>query len=327
MGRDAFGQQELPVYDDHAPLDDASAAVVASASGTQPAKWWTQDIETSRREYAEMVTMLGLPVSGLADRTMILIEAASDRMLPLHIYRPNDRAADCAILFMRGSGMCMGNMGLYHAILERLAHYSNALVVAPEYRLSPEHQYPAGHDDAYTAFEWMVGSAAALGVDPDNLVLAGDSAGGMLAVATAMRARKEHPKTFALQILVAPALGTRPESFSVLSYGDGYLLDTEDLAWLYRTYEGTGKSDDPMIYPIMAADLSDMPPTFMITAGSDIMRDDAEAFLKQLQRAGVAVELERFEGTVHPFLNMGGAIPACDRALRTIGSRVIDFFG
>jgi acetyl esterase len=265
----------------------------------------------------------------MTSRTQILIKNACGGDLPLHIYRPRngDAPPRCALLFLRGSGMCMGDMELYDPVIQQLCVMSEALIMAPDYRLAPEHCYPAGHDDAWTAFLWLKDNAAALGTDPSKLVVFGDSAGGMLAAATALRARSEFPEAIALQILVAPALGISESSGSARRYANGYLLDVPDLDWLYKTYLGSksGK-DDPVVYPIYETDLSGTPPTLMITAGADIMRDDAEDFLRRVHSLGVRAELMRYESTIHPFLNMGKIIPACDDALSHIASVLIRSF-
>jgi acetyl esterase len=322
-----FGQNPLPVYPDHAELDLASAEIVAQAAANPVVKWWTQDMASNRADYAAMIAQVGLQPSGLVDRTVIEIATPAGNMLPLHLYRPRDCQLRCTIVFLRGSGMCMGSMELYHGILERLCACTEALIAAPEYRLAPEHPFPAGHDDSYTAFSWVVRDISALGGNSDRLVVAGDSAGGMLAAATCARARREHPGAIALQVLIAPALGTHPLSFSVQRYARGFLLDVEDLAWLYSTYlAGDDHSTDPSVFPIHMSDLTGMPPTLMITAGADIMRDDAEAFLRRLHNAGVAVEHTRFAHTIHPFLNLGGAIPACTDAIDRVAETLRRLF-
>lgn len=321
----SFGTKPLPHYPDHSDLDEASAAVVRQARENPSAKWWDQGIDASRADYATMIEAVGFPAADLAEHARIDIRRDDSSLLPLHLFRArhDEGSPATTILFLRGSGMCMGNMPLYNGILQRLAASANALVVAPDYRLAPEHPYPAGHDDAYRAFEWLAQNAAAIGGDPSRLVLAGDSAGGMLAAATALRARAEHPGAVALMVLIAPALGTRRDSGSVARYGQGFLLDVADLAWLYRTYLGSvDPIQDPLIYPTLARDLAGLPPTFLITAGADIMRNDAEDFLRRLGAAGIPVELHRFEGTIHPFLNMGGVIPAASEAIELIGDRL-----
>jgi acetyl esterase len=318
-----FGQVSLPNYPEHVELDPESAAIVAQAKASPSTKWWDQPIAVSRAEYRTMIEQVGLPPCDIADHVEFSIARQDGTYLPLHIYRPrnSDTPPICTILFFRGSGMCMGDMTLYDSLLQQLSFRAHALVVAPDYRLAPEHPYPAGHDDAYEAFTWLVSSAGALGVDAAHIVVGGDSAGGMLAAATCLRARLEHPGAIAMQLLIAPALGTQPLSRSVQQYSQGYLLDVEDLAWLYQIYTGgIDRLADPLVYPIHATDLGAMPPTLMITAGSDVMREDAEAFARRLHSAGIAVELLRFEQTIHPFFNMGGVITACDKALDHIGN-------
>ena len=324
-----FGHREFPTFPKHSPLDDESAALVAQAASNPTPKWWDQSIAQNRVDYHEMIAQVGLKEQGAAERTLVVVKTRDGHDLPMYVFRPTqtEDALVSTILFLRGSGMCMGDMSLYFGILERVACQSNSLVFAPDYRLAPEHPYPIGHEDAFDAYEWLLEAAPAFGGDANRLVVAGDSAGGMLAASLGLSEARAGRSRIALLALIAPALGITENSFSAGMYKTGFLLDVEDLKWLYATYDAHGRgSDESALYPILAEDLSGMAPTLMITAGSDIMRDDAEAFLKRIHASGSPIELYRMERTIHPFLNMGEIISVCEKSISLLGERISVFF-
>jgi len=174
-----------------------------------------------------------------------------------------------------------------------------------EYRLAPEHPYPAAVDDAVTAFRYAVDHAAELGAHPDAVAVGGDSAGGNLAAVMALLARDRHGPRILLQVLIYPVTN---HDFNAASYREnatGFVLSTEDMRWFWRHYlsrEEQGR--EPSASPLLAKSLADLPPALVVTAGCDPLRDEGEAYAGRLRDAGVAVTLTQYSGMFHGFLRM-----------------------
>jgi acetyl esterase len=233
--------------------------------------------------------------------------------VPVRIYRPTpgDELLP-VVVFFHGGGWVIGGIESHDATCRSLAELTGYLFVSVEYRLAPEHRFPAAPEDCYAATRWVAENAATIGADAARLAVAGDSAGGNLAAAVAIMARDRGGPDIAFQLLVYPC--TDIETGAYPSFRDnriGYFLTTESMEWFYDQYVDEGDRAHPHAAPIKAADLTGLPPALVITAEFDPLRDEGEAYAARLREAGVPAESVRYDGQVHGFFSMTSVI---DRA-------------
>jgi acetyl esterase len=230
------------------------------------------------------------------------------------LYRP-DGASGGALLFMHGGGWALGSVDTHDALCRELASGSGATVLSVDYRLVPEHPFPAALDDCDTAWDWLRPASDELGIDSDRLALGGDSAGGSLATGLALRVRDRREPPARLQLLVYPCLDPALESASANEFANGFRLTRANMRWFWRSYLG-GAQPTSAAAPALAEDLSGLPPAVVVTASHDVLRDEGEAFAARLRASGVPSELVRVDGTLHGFLRFA-AWPAA-RATRAL---------
>ncbi len=218
------------------------------------------------------------------------------------MYRPaGDAAPRPAVVYIHGGGFIAGDLDSEDVRCVRFANEAGCVVVSVEYRLAPEHRYPAALDDCYAVLCWTASSAAELGVDPHRIGLAGASSGGNLAAATALLARDRGEPPVAFQCLVYPTLDDRMQTASVRFVGTP-LVDGSDVARCWDHYLGADRTDvSPYAAPARAVDLAGLPPTYIMTAELDPLRDDGLRYASRLLEAGVSVELHQFAGAFHGF--------------------------
>lgn len=245
----------------------------------------------------------GIDLPTVEDRTI----DGPDGEIPVRLYDPREETEGDAplICFFHGGGWVVGSLDTHDAPCRKLAAETGYPVVSADYRLAPEHPFPAALHDCYSALEWAEAQAVELGADPEKLVVAGDSAGGNLAAGVSMLARDRDGPHIAAQVLVYPATGDATETESYDQNAEGYFLTRETMEWFHDLYV-EDDIDDGNIYgfPRRAADLSDLPPATVITAGFDPLRDDGTAYAARLAEAGVPVTHENFDGMIHGFFNM-----------------------
>jgi len=214
---------------------------------------------------------------------------------------PGDGAPRPAVVYVHGGGFVAGDLDTEDVRCVRLAHDAGCVVVSVDYRLAPEHRYPAPLDDCYAALSWTASSASALGVDPNRVGVAGASSGGNLAAATALLARDRGGPSVAFQCLLYPTLDDRMQTASVGFVGTP-MVDGSDVARCWDYYLGPDRGDtSPYAAPGRADDLAGLPPAYVMTAELDPLRDDGLRYAARLLEAGVSVELHQFAGAFHGF--------------------------
>ncbi|QQS11848.1 MAG: alpha/beta hydrolase [Rhodospirillales bacterium] len=239
--------------------------------------------------------------------------------LPIRIYRPAGVRPDApAILFLHGGSWNLGGLDAYDDPCRFLASASGCVVIGLDYRLAPEHPFPAAVEDSIAAWRWLASNAASLDLSPRRLVVAGDSAGGNLAAAVAQATRHDATPP-ALQLLIYPALDLRMDSRSYDLYAEGFLLTRAGMEWARRQYlADPAQADDPRASPGLATDLAGLPPALIFTAGFDVLRDEAVAYAERLRAAGVRTTHRDFPGLIHGFIGMRGTLQAAARAMDDI---------
>jgi acetyl esterase len=233
--------------------------------------------------------------------------------IPVRVYRPGDGPAPM-FLYFHGGGWVLGSLTTHHGVCATLARLSGSVVCSVDYRLAPEHRYPAALDDAWAATTWAAEHAEEIGGLTGALAVGGDSAGGNLAAICALRARDvELP--LALQVLVYPVTDADLDTSTYREFADGYFLTRFGMEWFWDHYLPDGDRFVPDASPLRAADVGGTAPALVITAGFDPLRDEGEAYARRLEEAGVPVTLTRYDGMIHGFYRMPGAMSVANDAL------------
>ncbi|MGI5415364.1 alpha/beta hydrolase [Actinomadura luteofluorescens] len=247
--------------------------------------------------------------------------------VPVRVFRPaGDAGVGPVVLYIHGGGWTVGDLDSHAGVSRALCALAGVTVVAVDYRLAPEHRYPAAVEDCEAALEWLTAHADDLGVDPRAIAVVGDSSGGNLAAVIAQRATAAGVQ-LRCQVLVYPPVDSRSRSKSFETMATGYGLEAAEMLWYWSNYLGEApKADDPGHSPLAAHDLRGLPPALILTAELDPLRDEAEEYGAALVAADVPVSMRRFDGTIHGFFRMPGTIPlgrvALESAAKFLHSRL-----
>lgn len=246
--------------------------------------------------------------------------AGSHGPLTLREFRPkglSERRDLPALVYFHGGGWVIGDIDTHDTLCRHLSDGAGAAVYSVNYAKAPEHRFPAAVDDALVATRHIIESHALLGIDPARVGTGGDSAGGNLAtvVAQSLRGRLEHP--LALQLLIYPVTDLRLSTASYRTYATGYGLTATAMRYFRDTYlRHADDISDTQASPLLAADLSGMPPALVLTAGFDPLRDEGAAYADALSAAGIPTQYVCFERQIHGFIIMGGAVDEANTAVR-----------
>jgi len=244
--------------------------------------------------------------------------------IPVRAYRPKGVPAATALpvlVYYHGGGWVIGDLETHDVLCRQLAASAGIAVVAVDYRLAPEHKFPAAVDDAWAATRWVVGHAAELGVDGSRLAVGGDSAGGNLAAVVALMARDAGAPPIRLQMLNYPVTDLAAESPSYAEFADGFMLTRASMRWFADHY--LPRKEDALdwrVSPLRARSLAGVAPALVVTAGFDPLRDEGDAYARRLREAGVRVDHICYGGMVHGFLPMGRLIDAGNRGVEQIAA-------
>ena len=238
--------------------------------------------------------------------------------VPIRLYRPADQVPGC-ILYLHGGGWVLGDIESFDGFARELALATGWAVALVEYRLAPESPFPAALDDVDAALDWLAGPGReTLGL-PAAVVVLGDSAGGNLAAVLALRARDRGVELLTGQVLAYPITDAGMATESFRTFADGPLLTAASMAWFWSHYiPEEGRRSDPEASPLRATSFAGLPPTFVLTAENDPLRDEGETFAAVLADAGVSVRCKRYDGQIHGFLTMVGLFDGGAQALDDI---------
>lgn len=245
--------------------------------------------------------------------------------IPLRHYRPDPAAPAPGIVFFHGGGFVLGDLESHDHICRILADGAGAVVVAVDYRLAPEHPYPAAVEDSVAALRWVADNAAELGIDPARLAVCGDSAGGNLATVAARAARDAGGPELCHQALIYPVTdftGYGPSGDgaypSRTDNGEGYFLTGRAMAWFNEQYLSDGQESEPDASPALAASLEGLPPALVLTADFDPLRDEGEEYARLLCAAGVPATTVRVNDGFHGMFGFGALLPVAERAEKAV---------
>jgi acetyl esterase len=242
----------------------------------------------------------GGPVPEVAKVEDFTVAGSGGVRVPVRIYRPRgSRQPTPPVLFFHGGGWVVGGLDSHDAQARRLTNLSGCTLISVDYRLAPEHPFPAAYEDAMAVARWIARSATHIGVAPGPFGLAGDSSGGNLAAAVALTGRDEG-LPIGVQVLIYPVLDNRPELYpSYRKFADGYFLTRKAMEWYLAQYIPREYRHDWRAAPMQATDLSGLPPTMILTVENDVLRDEAEDFARRLRSYGVRASLIRYGGMFH----------------------------
>ena len=268
---------------------------------------------------AELPEIWGVPEP--VDEVVDILIPGAGGDLPVRVYRPRTTELLPALVWFHGGGWVVGDLDTHDPVCRAIANRAPCVVIAVDYRRAPEHRFPAALEDAWVATEWVAEEALGLGVDASRIAIGGDSAGGNLAAAVALHARRG-ALPVALQVLVYPVTDFDLESESYRRLGTGLNLTREKMAWYWEQYLGPDDGTHPDASPLRAPDLHDVAPALVLTAELDPLVAEGEAYAERLRADGVAVSATRFDGMIHGFLRMPALVDDADRAIDAIAAAV-----
>jgi acetyl esterase len=288
-----------------------------AASGAPPLE--RQSVEEARRRYVgTSAALIGppVPVAAVDDRT--IPGPAGD--LGVRVYTPQGEPPFPIVVWFHGGGWVVGTLDTYDSLCRALAAAVPAVVVAVDYRLAPDHRFPAAAEDCYAATLWASRNAAALGGVQQRLAVAGDSAGGNLAAVVALGARDRGGPAIGFQLLVYPITDVAMDTASYRDKADGYYLTAAGMRWYWDHYLGGADGTRPDASPLRAMSFGGLPPALVVTAEHDVLRDEGEAYAARLRDAGVAAAVRRYPGVVHGFLRWRAVTATADACLKELAA-------
>lgn len=276
----------------------------------------TLPVEEARRRMRRETRVHAGPVVPVASVSELLVDGGEGPLRARH-YRPPVAGPVPLLVFFHGGGFVIGDLDTHDLACRLLCREAGVQVLSVDYRLAPEHPFPAAVEDARAAFRWARVHAADLGADPASVAVGGDSAGGTLSTVVAHLAVREREPAPTLQLLVYPAVDRSTSRPSLDLFARGFLLTRAEIEWFHAHYAGHAGADrsDPRLSPLRAPDLSGLPPAIVVTVAFDPLRDEGEAYAAALSAAGTRTTLRRLRGVVHGFVNMAGVSPTSRDAL------------
>jgi acetyl esterase len=304
------------------PLDPATTAILDQMAPAQAPDFSDLSPTAFRLLFSASLGALDRSAAASAEASDDAVEVADRTIdgpggpLRLRIYRTTRAepgASAPLVVFFHGGGWVIGDLDTHDGTCRILCRSTGAVVVSVDYRLAPEHRFPAAVEDCIAATSWVADHADELGGDPGRLGLAGDSAGGNLAAVVAQHAQRRGAPAIAAQALVYPGVDFTEVRPSVVANGEGYLLTAESMRWFAAQYLGDHDPADPRASPLLG-DLAGLPPAVVAVAEFDPLHDEGVAYATALTDVGVTVRLLDFDGLVHGFMGLGAVSPASARA-------------
>ena len=310
------------------PLDPQASALLDLIGISKMDPMETLSAAEARQQFVKFAEarkmMAAEPVDDVRDLT---IEAPGGP-IPVRVYEPRHVDPAPALIYFHGGGWVLGGLDSHDHICRSLANGVPCTVCSVDYRLAPEHKFPAAVDDSFAATEWIASHAGELRIDPGRIAVSGDSAGGNLAAVVSQMAREQSGPHLVFQFLIYPATDMRMAMPSIDENADAPILSKAAMHWFVNHYL-TGEADraNPLASPLLATDLSGLPPAFIITAECDPLRDEGEAYGELLRKQGVPVHVERYAGMPHGFFSMAAGLDAARRAFRDAVRRLREQLG
>lgn len=265
-------------------------------------------VEGARASYRHIATILEkpeAPAHETEDRTV----DTGDGPVPIRIYQPDAAGLRPAVVYFHGGGYTIGDLETHDGLCRRFCRELGATVIAVDYRLAPEHPFPAGINDCLAVTKWVVNSAQTLGIDASRIAVAGDSAGGNFAAIVS-----QEVEGIAFQLLIYPGTDARVQTRSKELFADGFGLDKTTVDWFFGAYINGASPADPRVSPAASSNLAASPPTHVATAGFDVLRDEGLAYAALLKEAGVDCTVKNHEALGHGFVHLT-RLDGCDQGV------------
>jgi acetyl esterase len=301
-----------PVLDPQiqAVLDEQAAAGIKAPGTVTPEELRAQFVKQSTEQWGDKLD------------EMHSVEDADADGVPIRIYRPVETdEPSMALVYFHGGGWVVGSIDTHDGITRAIARRAGIVVVSADYRLAPEHPFPAALEDAWTATQWVSSHAEELELDVDRIGVGGDSSGGNLAAVVARRGR-DHAVPIALQLLLYPVISYAFDTPSYSYFSEGYGLTRDGMRWYWDQYLGGADGENPDVSPSQTADLRRLPRAIVVTAEADVLRDEAESYAQRMFLSTVETEGYRYDGMVHGFLRMAGKVERSDKAFDELAESI-----
>ena len=297
------------------PLHPESEAFIAALKAQNAPAWDSMPASQARDVFAGLGPLFGEPVEVDSIQDIRIQD-----QIPARVYRSSANDSGRVVVYYHGGGWVLGNIETHHALCSRIAQAGQTTVVSVDYRLAPDHPFPAAFDDCYDAAAYVSAHPEDLGIDPQKLVVAGDSAGGNLAAAVAIQARDKKAFPIHSQLLIYPVIDTDFETQSYRDCAEDFGLTRDVMKWFWRQYIGDSLStENPLAAPGKSTDLTNLPPASILLAEYDILRDEGLNYARRLEQAGNPVHLKQYEGLLHGFIHFSGAFDSASQAIQDIG--------
>lgn len=294
-------------------LNDATRALLENIKRAGFPPLHQQGVQMARQSYRMGVGASEVRRAQLPRVEDIAIPARGGHTIPARLWAPTVAPGLPVMLYLHGGGFVIGGIDTCEAMCRSLAAQSGVAVMAIDYRLAPEHKFPAALDDTWDAIEWLRREGVAHGLDPQRLAVGGDSAGGTLAASAALMCR-DAGVPLRLQALFYPSVQVSLHTDSFKEFSQGLMLDAELMAWFDAQYKAPGQVLDWRREPLKAASHDGVAPAWIGLAQCDPLADDGRLYAKALHKAGVEAHVMTYEGTVHDFINMGRFLPQAVQA-------------
>jgi acetyl esterase len=288
-------------------LDPQARAVLDQMAATGGPPINELSVNDARQASAALAAMQDLPepVGSVEDRTLLGPGGA----IPVRIYVPFGKGPFPVLIYFHGGGWVIGDLESSDGLCRILTNAAGCIVVSVDYRLAPEHPFPAAADDAYHATLWAATNASSFGGDPSRIALCGDSAGGNLAAVVAQMARDRGKPAICFQLLIYPVTDAACDTPSYSENAEGYFLTRDAMQWFWNHYvQRDADRNHPYASPLRASNLAGLPAALVITAEFDPLRDEGERYAERMRAAGIPVQLIRYDGMIHGFFTMSAMI-------------------
>lgn len=299
------------------PLDPIVKGLLDQMAANPMPKLWEVSPAQGRELYRTMAQMLEPQGIAIGKVDNLTIPAPSGGELKLRVYTPVAAGSTAlpAVVYFHGGGWVIGDLDTHDTLCRTLATEAGARVISVDYRLAPENKFPTAAEDSYAAAKWVEEHAAKLGIDPNRIAVAGDSAGGNLAAVVCLMAKQKGSPHVVYQLLIYPVTQWKAETISMNTFAEGYFLEKRAMHWFFDQYAPAADPNDWRVSPLAAADVAGLPRAYIVTAGFDPLRDEGKAYADKLNRAGVAAVYVDYPTMVHGFFNMSGVLPTAREAI------------
>jgi len=306
------------------PLDPLVKAFLDQMAAAPGPKMSEVGAAVARETFVGYMQLLG-PKDVPVGKTENLTVPGPAGPIPIRVYTPVAAGRDPmpALIFYHGGGFVIGSVETHDGLCRKMANEGGFRVISVDYRLAPEHKFPAALDDAFAALSWVGENAADIGVDANRIAVGGESAGGALAAEVAQMAKLKGGLNIACQMLLFPVTQVGEVTRSLREFAVGYFLDKDTLDWFYKSYLPSGAdTSDPRISPLRANDFSGLPPAYVMLGGYDPLHDEGAQYAEKLRTAGVKVTVADYPGMVHCFIYMQSILPQAHEALASASKAV-----